>query len=382
MFCFLRLKPKCHFYLSVIILYFFHKNKIYKIGLGGYTFMSLMKTITQLAKKHPQVVAFPEATNQKILQAAYESVNSRICHPLLVGPADQIKAAAESFHIPLDNMQIFDMNDAPALDQVVSQAQRKRPDFNEKTLKRKAKNPLYTALMLQIIGQADCTFAGINYSTGEVIIAGQFIVGMKPGISTISSFGIFDIPGHEGSEGTLLGFGDSAVCINPSSKELADIAITACDSIHDLCQWEPRCALLSYSSAGSGESELVKKVVDAVKIANELRPDLKIDGEFQLDAAINPIIAAKKIKRKSPVAGKANIIIWPDLNVGNISVKLLQQFANANAYGPSLQGFSQIISDCSRSADIPELVGNIAISCVRAYREKLHYKGVNENAEI
>ena len=130
---------------------------------------------------------------------------------------------------------------------------------------------------------------------------------------------------------------------------------------------------MSFSTTGSAEHELIDKVKNAVQIANKMRPDYKIDGEFQLDAAISPAVAAKKVTRPSEVAGKANIIIWPDLNVGNIAVKLLQQFAHADVYGPILQGFKRVVCDCSRSAPISELVGNIAISAVRAQG------GKNEN---
>ena len=127
---------------------------------------------------------------------------------------------------------------------------------------------------------------------------------------------------------------------------------------------------MSYSTLGSGQGELIDKVVEAVKMANELRPDLNIDGEFQLDAAISPAVASKKVKRESAVAGKANILIWPDLNVGNTAVKLIQQFGHANAYGPMLQGFNKVICDCSRGAPVSELKGNIVISAVRAAGSK------------
>ena len=168
------------------------------------------------------------------------------------------------------------------------------------------------------------------------------------------------------AQGPLLAFGDSAVCTDPDADQLASIAIAACDTVRALVGWEPRCALLSYSTCGSGEGPLVDKVVEAVKIAQNRRPDLAIDGEFQLDSAISPKVAAKKVRRESRVAGRANIIIWSDLNVGNVGVKLVQQFARADAYGPMLQGFAKIVCDCSRGAPVSELVGNIAMSCVRA----------------
>ncbi len=153
---------------------------------------------------------------------------------------------------------------------------------------------------------------------------------------------------------------------NPNAAELASIAIATCDTVKAVTGWEPKCAMLSYSTLGSGQGELVDRVATAVKLAQEKRPDLKIDGEFQLDTAIVPEVAQKKVKRASEVAGQANILIFPDLNAGNIGVKLIQQFGHANAYGPLLQGFKKICSDCSRGAPVAELVGNIVFSVVRA----------------
>ena len=201
------------------------------------------------------------------------------------------------------------------------------------------------------------------------------VVGMQPGITTISSIGLCDIPGYEGSEGSLLIIGDSAVCTNPNPEQLASIAIAACDTAKALLDWTPRCAMVSYSTLGSGSGELIDNLVAAgiydsriaaKNIANERRPELNIDGEFQLDAAISPAVAAKKVKRESEVAGKANIVIWPDLNVGNVAVKLIQQFGKADSYGPMLQGFKKVVCDCSRGAPVSELKGNIIISAARA----------------
>ncbi len=239
--------------------------------------------------------------------------------------------------------------------------------LSAKSLRRKTNaDPIFTAMILLALGRVDCSFAGLVHTTGEVISAGHLIVGLKEGVKTPSSIGIFDIPGYEGSEGSLLAFGDSAVCTDPSAEDLASIAISACNTVTELLGWDARCALLSYSTDGSADSHLVEKVRNAVAIANETRPELKIDGEFQLDSAIVPAVAAKKVKRESAVAGKANIIIWPDINAGNIGVKLVQQFGKANAYGPLLQGFAKVVCDCSRSAPVSELVGNIAMAAVRA----------------
>lgn len=225
-------------------------------------------------------------------------------------------------------------------------------------------------MVMEAVGEADVTFAGIDNTTGDVLLAGQMVIGLKPGISTISSIGLCDIPEFKGSEGSLLAIGDSAVCANPDSGQLAGIAVSACDTVRELLGWEPRCAMVSYSTLGSGQGELVDKVTEAVRIANELRPELAIDGEFQFDAAVSPAVAAKKVHRDSRVAGKANVIIWPDLNVGNVGVKLIQQFGHADAYGPMLQGFNKVVCDCSRGAPVSEIKGNIVISAVRAAGSK------------
>ena len=225
-------------------------------------------------------------------------------------------------------------------------------------------------LVMEAVGDADVTFAGINYTTGDVLFGAQQIIGLKEDLTSISSIGLCEIPGYEGSEGNLLAITDSAVAVNPSAEELSDIAIAACDTMKALLDWEPRCAMVSYSTLGSGQGELVEKVTDAVRIANGKRPDLSIEGEFQLDAAIKPEVAAKKVKRESKVAGKANILVWTNLDVGNVAVKLIQAFGKADAYGPMLQGYNKIVCDCSRGAPVSEIKGNIVISAVRAAGEE------------
>ncbi len=328
--------------------------------------MDLMEKMRSRAQEHPQRVAFPEACEEKILQVARACADESVCQPVLVGVEDEIEAAAAEFGVDLSCVEIIDASDAGFLDGLIERYVATNPLNSAKTMKRKSKDPMYVALMMQAVGDVDVAFAGLTHSTGDVIMAGQMVVGLAEGVDVVSSVGIFDIPGFEGSEGQLLGFGDSAVCANPTAADLASIAIAACDTVAALTQWEPRCAMLSYSTCGSADGELVDKVVEAVKTANDRRPDLAIDGEFQFDSAINPKVAAKKVPRESRVAGRANIVIWPDLNVGNVGVKLVQNLAHADAYGPMLQGFSKIVCDCSRSAPVSEMMGNIIMSCVRA----------------
>ena len=329
--------------------------------------MNVLDQIYEKAKLNPQKVAFPEADNEKMMQAAYETGKDGYIIPVLVGDSEEIKKLIAERGYEESVFTIVDIHDEAYKNDIIEKYVA-LPDtkLKQKALGRRMENPLYFAMAMQAVGEAEVTFAGINYTTGDVLLAGQMIIGMKEGISTISSIGLCDIPGYEGSEGSLLAIGDSAVCTNPDSDQLASIAISACETVSSLLGWEPRCAMVSYSTCGSGQGELIDKVVEAVKIANEKRPDLAIDGEFQFDAAIVPEVAAKKVKRESKVAGKANVVIWPDLNVGNCGVKLIQRFGHADAYGPMLQGFNKVVCDCSRGAPVSEIKGNIVISAVRA----------------
>ena len=328
--------------------------------------MSVLDEIYAKAKANPQKVAFPEATNEKMMQAAYETGRDGYIIPVLLGDDQLPKLAVERGYDP-SVFTFVDINNEAYRKEIIDKYVA-MPDtrLKEKALNRRMADPLYYAMAMQKAGEVGVTFAGIDNTTGDVLLAAQMMIGMKPGISTISSIGLCDIPGFKGSEGSLLAIGDSAVCTNPDSEQLADIAISACETVRDLLDWEPRCAMVCYSTLGSGQGELIDKVTAALKIAQEKRPDLAIDGEFQFDAAISPEVAAKKVKRESKVAGKANVIIWPDLNVGNVGVKLIQQFGHADAYGPMLQGFNSVVCDCSRGAPVSEIKGNIIISAVRA----------------
>ncbi len=329
--------------------------------------MSVLDQIYLRAKENPRKVAFPEAMNEKMMQAAYETGKEGYIIPVLVGSGSEIREAVRERGYEESVFTIVDISEEEykktLIDKYVALPQ---TILKEKALNRRMQNPLYYAMVMQAVEEADVTFAGIDNTTGDVLLAGQMIIGLKEGISTVSSIGLCDIPGFSGSEGSLLAIGDSAVCTNPDANQLADIAISACDTVKALLEWEPRCAMVSYSTLGSGQGELIDKVVEAVKLANEKRPDLAIDGEFQFDAAISPAVAEKKVKRESKVAGKANVVIWPDLNVGNVGVKLIQQFGHADAYGPMLQGFNKVVCDCSRGAPVSEIKGNIVISAVRA----------------
>ena len=330
--------------------------------------MDLMKNVRAKAKANPARIAFPEAQDKKMLEAIDEVVKDKCCTAVIVGNPSEIKALCKENNIDDSKFEYVDNNDENYKEKLLKKYL-KLPNiiYGEKSLRRRMNDPLYTALMMEAVDEVDVTFGGFFSSTGDFIFAAQTIVGLEDNLDIISSVGIAELPNYTFSDGgNLIAVGDCAVATNPSAPELASIAIATCDTVKAVTDWEPRCALLSYSTDGSGQGELVDKVVKAVEIANERRPDLAIDGEFQLDSAIVPEIAAKKVKRESKVAGKANILIFPDLNAGNIGVKLIQNFGHSDAYGPLLQGFRKICSDCSRSAPVSELVGNILFSIVRA----------------
>lgn len=330
--------------------------------------MDLMETVKAKAKANPVRVAFPEANDTKMVQAINKVAVDQYCDVVIVGHIDEVKSLCAENKIDDSKWEYIDNNDEKYGEKVLVKYL-KLPNlvYGEKSLRRRMSDPLYFALMMEAIDEVDVTFAGITSATGDIIYAAQTIVGLESNLEVSSSVGIAELPNYTFADGGhLIAVGDCAVCTNPTASELASIAINTCETIRSVTGWEPRCAMLSYSTDGSGSGDLVEKVKTAVKLANERRPDLKIDGEFQLDSAIVPEVAAKKVKRPSEVAGHANILIFPDLNAGNIGVKLIQNFGGADAYGPLLQGFKKICSDCSRSAPVSELVGNILFSIVRA----------------
>jgi phosphate acetyltransferase len=327
---------------------------------------NIMEQLQLKAKANPQRVVLPEADEEKILRAARQVRDMGIAYPMLVGEPETISAFAGSIGVSLDGITGVDHNNQEKVEYFVTEYAKSNPDFPASAIKRMLKDPLNFAAMMVRLGKADCMVAGLSHTTGEVILASEMIIGLKEGISTVSSMGIVSIPGYRGPESDLFVIADCAVCPAPEPNELADIAISTADTVHSLIGWEPRVALLSFSTKGSASHELVDKVVKALEIVHERRPDLLIDGELQLDSAIVPEVAAKKVTGGSPVAGKANILIFPDLNAGNIGIKLIQRFANGVAYGPMLQGFAKPVSDLSRVAPIEEIVGAITMVAVHA----------------
>lgn len=329
-----------------------------------------IKKMTEKAKQDPKKIAFPESDNVDILKTAQQVVEVGIGFPMMIGNQETIEALAAANGVKTTGFEYFDYNSEEARMKLAADYTASHDDFSEKAVARKTKDPVRCAMFLLKMHIVDCVAAGKDYSTGDVIIEAMSIVGLQEGVESVSSLGIADVPGFEGPEGTMFGLADCAITAQPDAKDLAGIAIASADTVKGLLGWEPRVAMLAFSTCGSAEHESIDVVREAVELVHQNRPDIKVDGEFQLDSALIPAVAAKKVPRESEVAGKANILIFPNLHAGNIGVKLIQIFGHANAYGPVLQGFAQPVCDFSRSAPVEEMLGNVAMLVIRAAASK------------
>jgi phosphate acetyltransferase len=331
---------------------------------------SFISKMTEKAKENPKRIAFPEATNVDILRTAEQVVLTGIGFPVLIGNSCILTKLAMENGIHTDGFTYFDYSDEEVRLNMAEEYIKYFDDFTEKSVLRKSKNPVRFALFLLKLQKVDCVAAGKEYSTGDVVFETMNIIGLQEGIETPSSLGIADVPGFDGLQGQMFGVADCAITVQPDAKDLAGIAIASAETVKSLINWEPRVAMLAFSTHGSAEHESIDVIREAVKIVREKRPDIKIDGELQLDSALIPKVAAKKVPEENEVAGKANVLIFPNLHAGNIGVKLIQIFGRANVYGPILQGFAQPVCDFSRSAPVEEMLGNVAMLVIRAESAK------------
>ena len=330
--------------------------------------MAIVEKLIEKAKLSPKRIALAECDAEKMLQAARIVLDNKIGYPVLVNDPAVIRETAEKAGVSLEGMEIVDITDEEARQALVAEFYPLEPDrkFSEKAFLRKIKDPMAYAMMLEAVGKVDCSFQGYTNTTGDVLMTALSIIGLQPGVITASIFAIVETPGFEGPEGDVIVFTDCGLNAEPDDQKLASIAIAAADNVRAIMGWEPRIAFLSFSTDGSGRSESVERVKSALAIVKELRPDLKADGEFQLDTAIDPEVAAKKVKRESEVAGKANVLVFPDLNSANIGIKLVQRFAHGLGIGHTLSGFKKPVADSSRGATVEEMVGDIAMVILAA----------------
>lgn len=329
--------------------------------------MELMKKLWQSAKADKKRIVLPEGDEERTLKAAEKIKELGLAYPVLVGNIDEIKGKAENLGVNVEGIEIIDPNNSEKLEAYVNEFYelRKNKGITLEKADQIVRDPLYFGTMMVKLDDADGMVSGAVHTTGDLLRPGLQIVKTAPGVSVVSSFFVMMVPNSSyGEEGMLL-FSDCAVNPNPTAEQLAAIAISTADTAKNLCGIEPRVAMLSFSTMGSAGGELVEKVRKATEIAKELRPDLLIDGELQLDAAIVESVAAIKAPN-SKVAGKANVLIFPDLQSGNIGYKLVQRFANADAIGPMCQGFAKPINDLSRGCSADDIVNVVALTAVQA----------------
>lgn len=327
--------------------------------------MTLIQKLTEDAKacERKARVALPECEAAKTLQAARRVADDGIGIPVLVSPADIIRATAEEVGVDLAGMEIVDTSDADALEELASRFMDagKPRMLSAKGIRRKLKNPMWWAMVMEELGDVDCTFCGHVNTTGDVLMCAQMTIGLAEGVDVPSILALVETPGFEGPEGGVICFTDCGLNPEPNASELASIAISAADGVRSIMGWEPRVGFLSFSTKGSGAGQSVERVREALDLVHERRPDIAADGELQLDAAIDEAVAAKKVGGASEVAGRANVLVFPDLNSANIAVKLVQRFAKGAAYGHTLNGFAKPVADSSRGATVDEIVGDIAM---------------------
>ena len=326
------------------------------------TKMSIIRTFEERARGKNLSVVLPEGRDERIIRAARRLRDEDIAQPTVLGKPEQIEAAVEKADVGLEAIKTINPKKSDKLGVYAERYSRKRDGISVAVAKHIVVKPLFYAGMMVACGDADTAVGGVASATATLIQAGVLTVGLLPGIRTPSSYFLMVIPDFLGEKDRPFIYADCAVNVEPTAEQLADIALSSAVSARRILGQEPRVALLSFSTKGSASSPSVDKVTEALKIARAREPELAIDGEFQADSAIVPRVAAKKVKDESSVAGKANVLIFPDLNAGNIAYKLTQYMAGAQAIGPFLQGFAKPITDLSRGASVDDIVATVILT--------------------
>ncbi|MEM8744907.1 MAG: phosphate acyltransferase [Pseudomonadota bacterium] len=313
-------------------------------------------------------VVMPEGNDTRVLHAARLLKDQDLCQPVLLGTAEDVTQAAEQAQISTDGFELRCPQADPALARFIEQIRDSREKMTDEMAERLMARPLYFGGMMVAQGEADALVAGVSIPTRRVIEAGMMTVGLADGIATPSSFFLMIVPHFLGAGPKSFIYADCGFNVDPTAEELADIAIASAASAAELLSEPPKVAMLSFSTRGSAAHPRIDKVTDALEIARARAPDLVIDGEFQADTALSPDVAEVKLKEKSDVAGHANVLVFPDLDSGNIGYKLTQYMAGARAIGPILQGFNAPICDLSRGATVEDIVAAAIINVRRARR--------------
>lgn len=335
--------------------------------------MTLFERLTKKAQDNPQRLVLPESTEPRTLQAANKIIAERIADVTFVGNREAVLSKA--FELGLQHIEKANFVDPDDITVTEPYAElfaelRKKKGMTVDQAREIVKNPLYLGCLLIKRGDADAMVAGALSPTSHVLRAAFQVLKTKPGISVVSGAFIMLLPENVPfGDNHMLVFADCAVIPDPTAKELAEIAIATASTTKNIAGLEPAVAMCSFSTKGSATHERVDKVIEATKLAHEMDPDLKLDGELQSDAAIVPSIGAMKAPG-SDVAGHANTLIFPSLETGNIAYKLVQRLAGAGAVGPILQGLAAPVNDLSRGATVDDIVNTIIVTCNQAIGDK------------
>ncbi len=332
--------------------------------------MNIIEAIKKKAKSDIKTIVLPEAEDKRVIEAACKVEMEGFAKIILVGSNEAIKAKANEIGANIDKIKIVDPETSEKYDQYWKKFYelRKEKGVTEEDSKRIIKDPVYFGMMMVKMEDADGLVSGAAHSTSDTLRPALQILKTAPGTKLVSAFFLMNVPNCEYGEDGIFVFADSGLNENPDSEKLAEIAASSAMSFEQLVGKKSKVAMLSYSTYGSAKSELTEKVIEATRIVKERYPDLKVDGELQLDAAIVPEIAESKAKG-SQVAGKCNTLVFPDLNAGNIGYKLVQRLAKAEAYGPLCQGIAKPVNDLSRGCSSDDIAGVVAITAVQGMKK-------------
>lgn len=335
------------------------------------TAMEILENIRLRAKKKLQKMVFPEGDDPRVIQAAFAIQKDELAVPILLGKPEVIVDYAQKNQLGSPPFEIINPPDSPLLDQFTELffERRKHKGISLDSAKEYVRDQAAFGAMMLSSGRCDGYVAGAVRTTGDTVKAGIWCVGLKPGISVVSSFFLMVFPDSTWGENGSMLYADCGVVPDPTPEQLADIAISTAENARIYLKTEPRVALLSFSTKGSADHPLVHKVQKAFSILKDRNVDFEYDGELQGDAAIIPGVAKKKAPG-SPLAGKANTLIFPNLDAGNIAYKLTQRLAGAQALGPILQGMAKPLNDLSRGCSVEDIINVAAITSLQAAEGK------------
>lgn len=329
--------------------------------------MSFVETMKEKARQNIKTILLPESEDIRVIQAAADVEKEGFAKAVLIGNEENVKKLALDNNIDVSKVTIIDPLKSEKFEEYSNKFYelRKAKGMTPEKAKETMKEPIYFGTMMVKVGDADGIVSGACHPTAHTLRPALQILKTAPGTKLASAFFLMVTKCPEYGEDGVLIFADSGMNEYPDADGLSEIAISSAKSFKQLVGKEPRVAMLSYSTYGSASSPLTEKVIEATKILKEKAPDLICDGELQLDAAIIPEVAERKAPG-SPVAGRANVLIFPDLDAGNIGYKLVQRFGRAEAYGPLCQGIAKAVNDLSRGCSSDDIVGVVAITSVQA----------------